>query len=323
MKSSLKRNFSASASGWKSPHARMPKMSARLGPRRSWMYAAPFRSTQVITTTRPKQNAKKTAIRATVTAMSNRGRSFADLLPEHADRFVAHPREGRLGFGDRLEDRRLASEGPPAPSRFPSVTRISIGFFAFPRAGNPNRNRCTRPAWFVKVPPRSATEADGRTAVATFETGPSFVPTWTTNGTLASSAAVSSSERAPITLPKTRRASIPPPAIFGTSASNAAPPGIPSSSAPGCFGSCPPGSGSRPRSRPRDPAGEGEILRAEQLRREASEEVQLLVGRLRGGDHADPVRPPPPPPPSGGTPHREGATPTRRPSARPLPAPRA
>jgi len=46
-------------------------MSARFGPRRSWMYAAPFRSTQVNTTSRPKQNEKKTAIRATATAMSN------------------------------------------------------------------------------------------------------------------------------------------------------------------------------------------------------------------------------------------------------------
>ncbi|GAB4227643.1 MAG: hypothetical protein OHK0028_00560 [Deltaproteobacteria bacterium] len=84
------------------------------------MYAAPFRSTQVITTTRPKQNAKKTAIRATATVMSNRG----PVILEHStDPKSISQDAGRSGGGQRSGVWSAAEWKPP---REPVVLRTGM-----------------------------------------------------------------------------------------------------------------------------------------------------------------------------------------------------
>src|SRR5512144_3067544 len=91
--------------------------------------------------------------------------------------------------GDSEADSARKTEASPAkvqfaPSRFASSARISMSFFALPRGGNAGWNRWTRPAKLVKDPPRSAKDAEGRTACAARESAPLFVATWAKKETL-------------------------------------------------------------------------------------------------------------------------------------------
>src|SRR5664280_180785 len=101
VRSSLKRSLTASTIGWKSPSG-----PTRLGPRRSWMNAAPRRSTHSMTATRVRTVPAMTATFAALTAISAHMLALPErlVLLQATERLPGEARERLVFAGHEGED---------------------------------------------------------------------------------------------------------------------------------------------------------------------------------------------------------------------------
>ena len=304
MKSSLVSILIASASGWKSPKSRRPRIGARLAPTRSCMTADCLRSTQVRSpprfSTRPmtKATRAKAMPRSTARALTRapgplQSRGEADRCGrESSERAVAHPREGRHARS------RVRGRGAPhgaAASRGRGRGRRPRGSpspaCASPRGRTARQNRWTRPSTFVQVPSRSTYAALGRTMWARALVRLAVGPWKTTPSTRASASSTSATGQ-----PDSRRSwsntqrsrSRPARAASRTCRPSAAPARPqPISSAPRVFGDLSAHrsrSSAEPGTRGRHP--EVDVAHAQRVPEQALGEPEVLVRHPRGEQHA-------------------------------------